>query len=170
MAIITRAVCDTPLGLVRNVSTPSRVVGNHSDNRLNFSGQLPSELELLKFIDCSSELSSVEQPCQLLQSIDSSTFCFSDVPDVYTVAERPFQNIEHSTRGVAVNLIPARIRQQSTTTTSRCASTRTKAKAGWHMDYGTIICLILLLCLLTVLLRCCTVEWINLNFGVHAIH
>jgi len=164
MALLTRAVCDTLLGLVRNVSTPSRVVGNHSDNRLNFSGQLPSELELMKYIDCSSELSSVEQPCQLLQSIDSSAFCFSDVPDLCTVAEHPLRNIEHSTRGVAVNLIPVRIRQHSTTSTSRCASTRTKAKAGWHMDHdGTIICLIMLPCLLTVLLMCCTVEWINLN-------
>ena len=59
MALITRAVCDTLLGLFCNINMPYRVVGNHNGNRLNFSGQLPSELELLKYIDCSPELSSV---------------------------------------------------------------------------------------------------------------
>ena len=150
--LVMTAVCDALPGLVPHIRVRSVGIG---DDRCNFVGQLTHKLR--KFSDCSTAfevpgyhraLSLVSMygdgSQQLWQLSDKTSVCVSDAcSGMCTVAESVRQ-VEHSLRVTAdFTPTPRQMKQRSSTSMVRRASSICKTTSDWQDIIGTVVCLML---------------------------
>jgi len=151
--LITTAVCDALLDLVPHIRVRSMGIG---DNGCNFVGQLTHKLR--KFSGCSTAfiepghhqaLSLVslygDGSQQLWQLSDSTSVCDNDACSGICIVAESVRQVEHSLRVTAdFTPTPRRMKQRSSTSMVRRASSIRKTTSGWQDIIGTVVCLMLL--------------------------